>query len=93
MTIRVALHHKTEYFYDRPTSLGPQSVRLRPAFHARTPIDAYSMRVSPADHFVNLQQDPHGNPVSRYVFHKPAEHLTVTVDLIANMTVINPFDF
>lgn len=93
MTIRVALHHKTEYFYDRPTSLGPQSVRLRPAFHARTPIDAYSMRVSPADHFVNLQQDPHGNPVSRYVFHKPADHLTVTVDLIANMTVINPFDF
>ena len=93
MTIRVSLHHKTEYRYDRLTTLGPQQVRLRPAFHARTPIEAYCMRVSPDDHFVNQQQDPHGNPVARYVFAKPTDHFSVTVDLIANMTVINPFDF
>ncbi len=93
MTIRVALHHRTEYRYDQPISLGPQQVRLRPAYHARTPIDAYSLRVSPADHFVNWQQDPHGNPVARFVFAKATDHLTVTVDLVANMTVINPFDF
>ncbi|TVP97079.1 MAG: transglutaminase family protein [Planctomycetaceae bacterium] len=93
MTIRVALHHRTEYLYDRLVTLGPQQVRLRPAFHARTPIEAYCMRVSPSDHFVNQQQDPHGNPVARYVFAKPTDHFSVTVDLIANMTVINPFDF
>jgi uncharacterized protein (DUF2126 family)/transglutaminase-like putative cysteine protease len=93
MTIRVALHHKTEYRYDRQVMLGPQVVRLRPAFHARTPIEAYAVRVSPGEHFVNFQQDPHGNPLARYVFHRPTDHLSVTVDLIANMTVINPFDF
>ncbi len=93
MTIRVALHHKTDYHYDRLITLGPQQVRLRPAVHARTPIEAYSLRVSPAEHFVNWQLDPHGNPVARYVFNKPTDHFTITVDLIANMTVINPFDF
>ena len=93
MTIRVALHHKTEYHYDRLINLGAQQVRLRPAFHARTPIEAYSLEVSPADHFVNNQQDPFGNPVSRFVFNKQTDHLSITVDLIANMTVINPFDF
>jgi len=93
MTIRVALHHKTKYHYDRLINLGAQQVRLRPAFHARTPIEAYSLEVSPPDHFVNDQQDPFGNPVSRFVFNKPTDHLSITVDLIANMTVINPFDF
>ncbi|MGV3486896.1 MAG: DUF2126 domain-containing protein [Planctomycetaceae bacterium] len=93
MTIRVALHHKTDYRYDRFITLGPHQVRLRPAFHARTPIEAYSLKVSPSEHFVNGQQDPYGNPVSRFVFQQPTDHLTITVDLIANMTVINPFDF
>jgi len=93
MTIRVALHHKTEYRYDRSIHLGPQLVRLRPAFHARTKIEAYSLRVSPSDHFVNWQQDPFANPVARYVFEQPTDHLTITVDLVADMTVINPFDF
>ncbi len=93
MTIRVALHHETEYLYDRPVYLGPQLVRLRPAYHARTPIDAYSIDVQPADHFTNWQQDPFGNPISRYVFSEPCRHLKITVDLIADMTVINPFDF
>ncbi len=93
MAIRVALHHETQYQYDRPISLGPQLVRLRPAYHGRTPIDAYSLAVEPSDHFRNWQQDPFGNPIARFVFQKPCNHLKITVDLIADMTVINPFDF
>ncbi len=93
MTIRVALNHQTTYHYDRSTTIHPQVVRLRPAPHCRTPIVSYSLKVEPAGHFINWQQDPFGNFLARYVFHKPCRMLKVQVDLIADMTVINPFDF
>jgi len=91
--IRVAIHHVTRYVYDRPVTLLPQVVRLRPAPHCRTPILAYSLRVQPKDHFLNWQQDPFGNYQARLVFPKKAVELAVEVDLVADMTVSNPFDF
>ena len=93
MAIRVALHHKTSYRYDRLVNLSPHEVRLRPAAHARTPILAYSLTIEPETHFTNWQQDPYGNYIARIVFPERAEFLSFTVDLIADMTVINPFDF
>ena len=90
---RVALNHKSSYRYDRSVGLGPQVVRLRPAPHCRTPICSYSLQVSPEDHYVNWQQDPHSNFLARLVFGEPAKSFDVEVDLIAEMTVINPFDF
>ncbi len=93
MTIKVALHHKTRYTYDKPVGMSPHEVRLRPAAHCRTPIDSYSLKVKPARHFLNWQQDPYGNWVARVVFPEKSRELEITVDLIADMTVINPFDF
>src|SRR4051812_26176518 len=93
MTIKVALHHKTRYEYDRPVGLSPHEVRLRPASHTRTPIESYSLKVKPAKHFLNWQQDPYGNWVARAVFPEKTRELEITVDLVADMTVINPFDF
>ena len=93
MAIRVALHHKTSYHYDRPVTLSPHEVRLRPAPHARTPILSYSLTVTPEKHFINWQQDPYGNYIGRYVFPEKSNQLEFTVDLVADMTVINPFDF
>jgi uncharacterized protein (DUF2126 family)/transglutaminase-like putative cysteine protease len=93
LTIRAAIHHVTRYRYDRPVTLLPQVVRLRPAPHTRTPIESYSLRVQPEPHFLNWQQDPFGNYQARLVFPKPATELVVEVDLVAEMVVTNPFDF
>jgi uncharacterized protein (DUF2126 family) len=93
MTIRVALHHQTRYSFDRAVNLAPHEVRLRPAPHNRTPILGYALHVKPEKHFINWQQDAWGNFVARLSFPEPTRELEISVDLIADMTVINPFDF
>ncbi len=93
MAIRVAINHKTTYTYDRLVSLSPHVFRLRPAAHSRTTIESYSFKITPKEHFINWQQDPFGNYLARIVFPEKTTELSVEVELIANMVVINPFDF
>ncbi|PXF29795.1 IMP dehydrogenase [Pokkaliibacter plantistimulans] len=93
MTIRVAIQHKTSYKFDRHVGVGPHVLRLRPASHSRTKIHGYSLKVKPESHFINWQQDPYGNFLARLVFPEPTTELSFEVEVIADMTVINPFDF
>ena len=93
MSIHVALNHVTRYRYDRPVTLSPQLVRLRPAPHCRTPILSYSQRVTPAGHYINWQQDPQSNYIARLTFPEPVRELSVEIDVVAEMAVYDPFDF
>ena len=93
MAIRVAINHKTEYRFDRPVMATPHVVRLRPAPHTRTPIESYSLKILPEDHFINWQQDPFGNYLARVIFPDPVRSMSFEVDVIAEIVTINPFDF
>ena len=93
MAIHAAIRHSTGYVYDKEISVSPQVIRLRPAPHARTPILAYSLKITPSNHFINWQQDPFGNYLARVIFPDKIKEFKVDVEVVAEMKVINPFDF
>jgi uncharacterized protein (DUF2126 family) len=93
MSIHIAIRHTTRYTFDRRVTLSPHVIRLRPAPYSRTPVLAYTMKVTPEKHFINWQQDPFGNYLARLVFPEATREFSVDVEVIADMTVINPFDY
>ena len=93
MSILVSLQHVTRYRYDRAVALARISFACGQRRIAVQAFVATRSRSRPTQHFVNWQQDPNGNWLARFVFPERTTDFTVTVDLLADMSVINPFDF
>src|SRR6266567_7464293 len=93
MGIQIALNHRTLYRYEKPIFHGPQVIQLRPAPHCRVPILSYSLDVTPARHLLNWQMDPHSNRFARLLFPEKTDEFLVDVNLVADLSPINPFDF
>src|SRR5579863_10191583 len=93
MGIQVALSHRTLYRYEKAISLGPQVIQLRPALHCRTPILSYSLHVTPSEHVLNWQLDPHNNRQARLLFSGKTNEFLVEVDLVVDLSPYNPFAF
>ena len=93
MSIRVAIHHHTQYDYDRTVFLSPHLIRLRPVAHARAILESYSLTIQPANHVVHWQQDPFGNFIARIDFWEPMTMMSIDVDIVAGLEPVNPFDF
>ena len=92
--MRLLVQHRSLYRYSAPAALGPHTVRLRPATHARAAIESYSLTISP-DNKIRWQQDPYGNHVARVTF--PAGTRVAALDILVELAVdvrpVNPFDF
>ena len=93
MSILVSLRHDTRYLYDRPVTLGPHEIRLKPAPAGRTPVLSYTLAVRPARHTLHWYYDAAGNPVARVLFQDQISQLEIDVALTADLTPVNPFDF
>ena len=93
MEPRIALRHRTTYRYDKPVSLGPQTIQLRPAPHCRTPILDYSLELTPTAHTLRWQFDSLTNHVARVLIPDTTSEFRIDVSLVADLSPINPFDF
>ncbi|MBS0017528.1 MAG: transglutaminase family protein [Arthrospira sp. SH-MAG29] len=93
MSVKVSLNHQLVYHFENSVILGPHTLGLRPSPHCRTPISSYSLKIEPNDYTMTWQQDPYGNYLGRLNFLSKTDRLGITVDIIADLHPINPFNF
>ncbi|MEO1174056.1 MAG: transglutaminase N-terminal domain-containing protein, partial [Myxococcota bacterium] len=90
--MRILLQHRSTYHYPDPAHLGPHTIRLRPAAHARANIQSYRLEVEQPC-VRRWQHDVYGNHVARLEFDEAVRSLDVLVELVVDIHPVNPFDF
>ncbi len=93
MTLHVAITHRTEYRYDRPVQR--RAACRAPAAGAALPHadPRLFLRITPTAAFRQLAAGPVRQLPGALVVPGETREFTVTVDLVADMAAINPFDF
>jgi transglutaminase-like putative cysteine protease len=51
------------------------------------------MKIFPANHILHWQQDPYSNFLARLLFPEKTRELTTEIDLVAELSPVNPFDY
>lgn len=93
MSTRIALTQHYAYRFDRSVRLSTHWLRLRPAPHTPCAISAYSLRVDADPNWLNWLRDPFENHLARLDLPEPVSSLGISMELIAELEPINPFDF
>jgi uncharacterized protein (DUF2126 family) len=90
---QLVLRYGLEQAFDRPVRLSTHWLRLRPAPGAPARLQAYSLRVRGAPHFINWVRDPFGNHLARLDLPEATTALEIEAEYRLELPDYNPFDF
>ena len=90
---RFAISFQTAIAFERRVRLSTHWARLRPAPHTRAAIAAYTLAIDAEPHFINWVRDPFENYLARLDFHEPLQRIALNMELVLDLTPVNPFDF
>lgn len=93
MNTRIAIHHHIEQRFERKVNLSTHWLRLRPAPHTTSRVEAYSLKVGVEPHFLNWVRDPYENHLARLDLPEPVTGLCIRLELLVELSGRNPFDF
>ncbi|MBM3202786.1 transglutaminase family protein [Candidatus Woesearchaeota archaeon] len=93
MSTPVALVHQIEQAFGTRRTVPTHWLRVRPAPHTPSTITAYTIQVDCQPHFLNWVRDPFENHVARLDLPEPSHRLALTLEVLADLVPLNPFDF
>ena len=90
---QVKIKHLTHYYYDRPITLGPQSIRLNPSRYYPIEINDFSIDINPKPVSLEWFNDIYNNSIASAVFSQSTMELHINVSLSAKLRPLNIINF
>ncbi|MDB5240066.1 MAG: transglutaminase [Spirosoma sp.] len=87
------VRHESEYTYNYPVALGPQTLYLYPRAYPYQRLLSYQLTIDPKPSRVVRNVDVEGNVQQLVYFDHPTRHLRVTAEMELQSDEFNSFDF
>ena len=87
------VRHESEYTYDMPVALGPQTLYLYPRMYPYQRLLSYKLSIDPEPAQIVRNIDVEGNVQQLVYFSQPTRYLNVCVEIELNSEEFNSFDF
>ena len=91
--MHIHVRHESEYTYDYPVALGPQTLYLYPRAYPYQRLLAYELTIDPKPSRIVRNIDVEGNVQQLVYFDHPTRHLCVTAEMEVQSDEFNSFDF